>query len=83
MEFYARRVLRIFPMYYLILGVLMLMNHLPYAESFFCGLFNLKLVDLPAASKSVGALVQYWPLSVEMQFYVLYPLLLLLTPQRF
>jgi peptidoglycan/LPS O-acetylase OafA/YrhL len=82
MEFYARRVLRIFPMYYLALAVLYFMGHLPYAESFFCGLFNLKLYDLGAA-KSLGALAQYWPLSVELQFYALFPVVLLLTPQRF
>jgi peptidoglycan/LPS O-acetylase OafA/YrhL len=79
-EFYARRALRIFPMYYLVLGVLLCTSHLPHADSFFCGLFNLKVFE---GAKIPSQLLQYWTLSVELQFYALFPCLLIATPQRF
>lgn len=79
-EFYARRALRIFPMYYLVLCVLMFTGHLNNAESFFCGLFNFSAFQ---SVKVAPQLVQYWTLCVEMQFYVLFPILLMITPQRF
>jgi peptidoglycan/LPS O-acetylase OafA/YrhL len=79
-EFYARRALRIFPMYYLVLCVLMFTGHLTNAESFFCGLFNFSAFQ---SVKVAPQLVQYWTLCVEMQFYVLFPILLMITPQRF
>ena len=80
-EFYARRALRIFPMYYLVLCVLMATGHLANPESFFCGLFNFSAFQ--ATTKAAPQLLQYWTLCVEMQFYVLFPLLLMVTPQRF
>lgn len=79
-EFYARRALRIFPMYYLVLVVLMATGHLANSESFFCGLFNLQAFQ---STKAAPQLLQYWTLCVEMQFYVLFPILLMITPQRF
>jgi peptidoglycan/LPS O-acetylase OafA/YrhL len=79
-EFYARRALRIFPMYYLVLCVLMFTGHLSNAESFFCGLFNFSAFQ---SIKVAPQLLQYWTLCVELQFYVLFPILLMITPQRF
>jgi peptidoglycan/LPS O-acetylase OafA/YrhL len=66
-------------MYYLILSILMFTGHLPNWEAFYCGLFNFSA----ATAKVPAALFQYWTLCVELQFYFTFPLLLILTPERF
>ncbi len=79
--FYIRRSLRIFPIYYLTLFFLFLLNfestrqylfyHLFYASNF---LYSFKA--------AFDHLSNFWSLAVEEQFYLIWPFLILLMPVR-
>jgi peptidoglycan/LPS O-acetylase OafA/YrhL len=82
--FYARRVLRIFPIYYLVVAVVAtagytgVITNLPrlltYTANYVPG--------LPVIT-DLGPLPHLWSLSVEEQFYVVWPALIFLVPRRF
>lgn len=88
-KFYIRRILRIWPMYYLVvlLGFLVLPNiHFldnPYLNKFldsnFAPNFTLYLLFLPNLAFAIFAAVphigQTWSIGVEEQFYLLWPLI--------
>ncbi|HNB20941.1 MAG TPA: acyltransferase [Candidatus Melainabacteria bacterium] len=78
--FYIRRCLRIFPAYYLLITFLLLLGQLPFPLYQFTYLFNLKVF---LDGGFTGTIVHFWSLCVEEQFYLLYPLALLLVPRRF
>lgn len=82
--FYARRALRIFPPYYLLLAVLMLVGiphalrgealwHLGY-------LSNWLFLKQANWTPNVG---HFWSLAVEEQFYLVWPAIILLVPRRY
>ena len=80
-QFYARRFLRIFPLYYLVISISFLFNfsdvrhelwwYLTYTVNYY-GLVTGKWIGLP----------HFWTLALEEQFYLLWPLLILLVPRR-
>lgn len=84
-QFYARRFLRIFPLYYAVIAVLYAFNyrsirddvvwHFTYLSNVFLS-FNANLSRL-------GHVVHFWSLAVEEQFYLVWPILILLIPRRF
>lgn len=83
-QFYVRRVLRIFPLYYAVLIIYALSASAavdpltPWLWTYTVNLFRV-LVD----SNWEGPISHLWSLSVEEQFYLVWPWIILLTPRRF
>jgi peptidoglycan/LPS O-acetylase OafA/YrhL len=81
--FYARRLLRIVPALYLslliaaLVGVDMVINHLPWHMFFASNFYVAKTGYWPPTVSHL------WSLSVQEQFYLLWPLVLLFVPKRF
>ncbi|CCH01192.1 acyltransferase 3 [Fibrella aestuarina BUZ 2] len=80
--FYARRTIRIFPIYYITLIVLFLLNEKPVRDTF--GWLALYASNLYIATKAtwMGTVDHLWSLAVEEQVYLFMPLLLFLLPKR-
>ncbi|MFN8321655.1 MAG: acyltransferase [Chitinophagales bacterium] len=84
-KFYIRRFLRIFPIYYLVLFICYTYSYpnatirqhftwdILYLNNVYAWLYNLKLKNF----------VHLWSLSVEEQFYLIWPWVILLTPHKF
>jgi peptidoglycan/LPS O-acetylase OafA/YrhL len=88
-NFYARRVLRIFPLYYAVLLVLMLTFHSlirDHKEPFLLLLGYLQNTSLWWHMRAPGAITDatghLWSLAVEEQFYLVWPLLVWLVRDR-
>jgi peptidoglycan/LPS O-acetylase OafA/YrhL len=78
-NFYARRTLRIFPLYYMSLLFILLISTLwptagvwPEFSLFWFGIYATNFVM--ATGKSAALLGHFWTLAVEEQFYLLWPL---------
>lgn len=84
-KFYIRRFLRIFPVYYLVLVLCYLFSFpndtiqshftwdILYLNNVYAWYYNLKVPNF----------IHLWSLSVEEQFYLIWPWLILLTPFRY
>jgi peptidoglycan/LPS O-acetylase OafA/YrhL len=83
-SFYGRRILRVFPIYYLVLTVtivISLMSHLPwhwYQYSFFIFANNIVVVFYDNVGYVGPGLIlsAFWSLAIEEQFYLFWPYLL-------
>ena len=78
-KFYTRRFLRIFPAFYaiLIFSILVLpqvSGLQAFCTSIFLANFYMPFIDYSNAPESYWALGPYWTLSLEEQFYLLWPL---------
>jgi len=78
-RFYLRRILRIFPIYYLTVLFLFVINF-PAARENIVSLLTYTF-NVNATWKPVGFLIHLWSLSVEEQFYILFPLFIFLIPK--
>lgn len=81
-SFYIRRTLRIFPIYYLTIFFLFAVNFqntrdvFPWLVSYTVNIYQ--SLDLPY----IGSFNHLWSLAVEEQFYLLWPLLMLIIPSK-
>lgn len=83
-QFYIRRTLRIFPIYYLLIFALWwygftavrepILYHLTYTTNFYVATLGVHMANV------IGHI---WSLDVEEQFYLIWPWLILCTPRRY
>lgn len=80
--FYVRRFLRIFPIYYLLIFGLFAFNYANTRELFPWLVTYTSNLYQSINNVSVGEFNHFWSLAVEEQFYLFWPLLMLLLPKR-
>jgi peptidoglycan/LPS O-acetylase OafA/YrhL len=80
--FYIRRALRIFPAFYLTLGVAWWANVTPVRETFVWHATYLSNVRIFLDGQWPGSISHWWSLAVEEQFYLVWPWLILFVPRR-
>ncbi|MDX5437587.1 MAG: acyltransferase [Pontibacter sp.] len=82
-SFYARRFLRIFPLYYLVLISAALLGSYNVQQYIGWHLGYLTNVVIYMRDSWIGEASHLWSLAVEEQFYLLWPFVILFTPRRY
>lgn len=81
-QFYIRRALRIFPLYYLVVFVGILVNA-EYARQYAPWLLTYTInLKMAAQGWYIGNFAHFWSLAIEEQYYLVWPWLILLLPRR-
>jgi peptidoglycan/LPS O-acetylase OafA/YrhL len=81
-KFYARRFLRIFPVYYAVLLTVSLANIRPVRDYFWWHVTYTSNIKYALQGSFAGPGSHFWSLAVEEQFYLVWPFLILFTPHR-
>lgn len=81
--FYIRRTIRIFPVYYLTLFVLALVNEPPVRQKFAWLALYATNIYIAIYHTWMGTVDHLWSLAVEEQVYLFLPLLLFFVPRRY
>lgn len=81
-SFYARRFLRIFPLFYGILFLGLLLNIDPIRETFWWHFSYLSNFLFFSTQEWHGPVSHFWSLAVEEQFYLIWPTIILFAPRR-
>ncbi|MEO7356301.1 MAG: acyltransferase [Ignavibacteria bacterium] len=82
-QFYIRRTLRIFPIYYLTLFILYILNVQGIREKFLWFLFYASNIYFYKINDWAGNLSHLWTLAVEEQFYIIWPFIILFIPKKY
>ncbi|HUQ18397.1 MAG TPA: acyltransferase [Gemmatimonadaceae bacterium] len=81
-QFYIRRSLRIFPLYYFVVFSGILLN-VSYAREYAPWLLTYTInFKMAAQGWAIGNFAHLWSLAVEEQYYLVWPWLILLVPRR-
>lgn len=80
--FYIRRFFRIFPIYYLLIFFLFLIGYPKTRELFWWLVTYTSNIREGLTNEYVGNFNHFWSLAVEEQFYIIWPLLILLIPKK-
>lgn len=81
-QFYIRRFLRIFPLYYFCLFFCLALGRFEIRHTFFWHFFYLSNVLFFLRNDFFVPFAHFWSLAVEEQFYLFWPWVVLLTPRR-
>jgi len=81
-RFYARRFLRIFPLYYAVLALASVALTLDPALLLSLWTYTFNLVGAWRGALSGSLVSHFWSLAVEEQFYLVWPWVILLAPRR-
>jgi peptidoglycan/LPS O-acetylase OafA/YrhL len=83
-EFYQRRTMRIFPIFYLSLLVAGILDITSVRDTIWWNLFYLSNVYMAQVGdwKLIHGITHLWSLAVEEQFYLSWPLIILLVPKK-
>lgn len=81
-QFYIRRTLRIFPIYYLTIFICYIINLQDIREKFLWFLFYASNIYFYKINDWAGSLSHLWTLAVEEQFYLFWPFIILFIPKK-
>lgn len=81
-QFYARRFLRIFPIYYLVVFITIIVDLPPAREIWGWLVTYTTNIYITVNNEWVGKLGHFWTLAVEEQFYLIWPWIILFIPRR-
>lgn len=81
-QFYIRRLLRIFPIYYLVITIALIINIEPGREIWGWLVSYTSNIYITIHNTWIGYFSHFWSLAVEEQFYLIWPCLIIFLPRK-